>query len=237
MSDESGCLPTLGARPRVIGDLLSGKTGFRRDLLCHVPQRAARSLSGRTSLPASRKRSNIMCLLDRKLIKGNMIARAENRSLQFLPPAGDLLAGPRIDRRDRARRYGRGETHRARRLVGVWPRPQRLQIHVVHHLDPERDTVDAGQTEAAQPLRLDAARIGLEGNLGIWRDPQCKAIASRMAAVFAASSRMACRRRKGSRLRCSLPSTPRGPRVPPGDASTKRTSSTGFARTWLLKSQ
>jgi hypothetical protein len=31
-------------------------------------------------------------MLDRELIEGKMIARAENRSLQFLPPAGDRLA-------------------------------------------------------------------------------------------------------------------------------------------------
>src|ERR1700732_2657057 len=109
-------------------------------------------------------------MLDRQLIKRDVVPRAENRSLQFLPPAGYRLAGPRINEIEGiALEDGRGEFHRAHRLPGCVAPAERPEIRVFHRLDPERDTVDAGRAEAAQTLRLDAGRIGLEGNLGIWR--------------------------------------------------------------------
>src|SRR5271156_149890 len=90
-------VPALRARARVIGDFISGKTGFRRDLLRHVPQRAGAIGIREDELACIAQALEHRVWLDRELIEGKMIARAENRSLQFFPPAGYRLAWPRIN--------------------------------------------------------------------------------------------------------------------------------------------
>ena len=67
------------------------------------------------------------------------------------------------------------ELHGAARLRHVMDAPERLQRGVVERLHAERDAVDAGGAIAAETLRLDAAGIGLQRDLGIGRDvPQSR---------------------------------------------------------------
>ena len=84
----------------------------------------------------------------------------------------ERLAGPRIDQVEGEPRedVARASSTARRASATSWRRPSALQRGVVERLHAERDAVDAGGAIAAEALRLDAAGIGLQRDLGIRRD-------------------------------------------------------------------
>jgi hypothetical protein len=106
---------------------------------------------------------------------------------------------------------------------------QCLQRRVVQRLHAERDAVDTGGTIAAKARRLDAGRIGLERDLDVARDMPVPTVCGCISDGVPPPRKIEVTSRPGTRA--AVVSISRA------KARTKRASSTGACRTWLLKSQ
>src|ERR1700730_7548595 len=110
-------VPALRAGTGVVGNFISGKTGFRRDLLRDVPKRAGKIIIGEGELSNVAQSREHGAIFDRELIKRKMVAGAANRCLEFLTPAGNRLTRPRVNEIEGIAIEDRGgEVHRAQRL-------------------------------------------------------------------------------------------------------------------------
>ena len=100
-----------------------------------------------------------------------MLAGFGQRGLEFGRPFLRLLPRPRIDQVERV-----AVEHLARDVDGVerfacGVQPAELGQHaIIERLHAERHAIDAGGAITAKALRLDAGRIGFQGDLGIGRD-------------------------------------------------------------------
>ena len=108
-------VPALGARPRVVGNLVGGQAGVRADLLRRVVERAAEILVRHDELAGRVQRGERRVLLDGELIEREMLARLRERALELGGPRLRRLSRTRIDQverialEDRARDRDRGE--------------------------------------------------------------------------------------------------------------------------------
>src|ERR1700693_4497252 len=101
-----------------------------------------------------------------KVVRANSMARRG---------AGGLCGRPRKRGaawlRGRRPREGRPcQLDGAAGLGDVVQPPEKAELGIVQRLDAEGDAVDAGSAVAAEAFRLDARRIGFEGDLGVGRD-------------------------------------------------------------------
>ena len=103
-----------------------------------------------------------------------MFAHAAERRLQLRAPVFHALARPGIDQIEGiALEDVRGDVSAASASARVQA-AERLQSGVVERLHADRDAVDARGAIVAKTRRLDARRIGLERDLGVRRDGQCR---------------------------------------------------------------
>ena len=100
-----------------------------------------------------------------------MLAGYRQRVAQLLLPGRQRLAGARIDEIEREALEGRArDVDRRLRLGDGVDAPERLQDVVAQRLHAERHAIDTRRAIAAKAGRLDAARVGLERDLGAGLD-------------------------------------------------------------------
>ena len=96
-------VPALGARPRMVGNLVGGKPGSGADLLRRVVERARECRRpGRSSLPLACSVGKRRVRLDGELIEREVLARLpRSRPLELRAPGLRRLVRPRIDQIER----------------------------------------------------------------------------------------------------------------------------------------
>ena len=198
-------VPALGARPRVIGDLVGRQAARRRDLLRHVVERARAIVVRDDELAGRVQRGERRVLLDGELIEREMLGGFGDRALELGAPRLRRLARPRVDEIERIALERRArDLHRIERFLrGVQP-AEFLQRRIVERLHAERHAIDAGRAIAAKARRLDAGRIGLERDLDVGRDrPVLADRVEDRADGRRAASATACRRPRRWSRRCA----------------------------------
>ena len=102
------------------------------------------------------------------MVGGERRAPRASSARPGLPASG--RGGHRSGRRTGAGRSRAPTSMRGERLGDVVQAAEAAQVGVVQRLHAERDAVDAGGAVAAEALRLDAGRVGLERDLDVGGD-------------------------------------------------------------------
>ena len=161
-------VPALAARARVVGDLIGRQAARLGQFPRRFEQREAQFLVGQFELAGVAQALEDRVRLDGQLIERDVVAGELSASASSR--ARRPRSGPAARRSGRKLKRGKSEAaspHRRQRLVDGVLAPERLEVGVVQRLHADRDPVDAGGAIAAKTLRLDAGRVGLEGDLGV----------------------------------------------------------------------
>jgi len=160
----------FGAGPGVIGNLVRRQSVSGADLLRDIIQRARGRLVRRFQFARGMQAEERRLRLDRELIERQMLGGFRDREVQLIRPHLRRLAGAGINQVERITiKGGAGDRDRVERLARGVQTSQRFQRGVVQRLHAERNPVDAGGAIAAKPRRLDAGRIGFEGDFRVGR--------------------------------------------------------------------
>ena len=163
-------VPALGAGPRQVADLVCGEP-VPRARRCGLRIKGGRGVLVRQrDPPPPVHRLERRPGLDGELIQREVVGAESERAVELCPPGRQVLAGPGVDQVERdARKQQARQLERGNGLLGgVLPAEEDQRVRV-QALDPERDAVDAGGAEGAEPSRLDAGRVGLERDLEVGR--------------------------------------------------------------------
>ena len=228
----------LGARPRVVGNLVGRKAVRGADILRHVVQRAGDGLVGRLQFACGMQSEERRAFLDGELIERQMLGGFRNRQLQFVGPHLRRLVGAGVDQVERVAVECRArDRHRIERLARAVQASQRFQRSIIQRLHAERHPVDAGGAIAAE--RVASTLVGLASSVTSTSGAtgQCLPIASRIAPTVCGCHQ----RRRAAAEKDRRDFAARRARgevsISRAKAATKRGSSIGACRTWLLKSQ
>ena len=113
-------VPAFGARPRVVGDLVSRQAGLGAGRLREIVEIARGVVVGNDELAGLVQAEERRARLDGELIKREMLGRFRDGALEFGGPGGGRLARARVDEiervtleirardRDRVERFLRG---------------------------------------------------------------------------------------------------------------------------------
>ena len=158
--------------PRMVGDLVSRKTGRLAQLLRDEVKFARACAIWDAQAARRMARGKRRAGLDGQLIEREMVLRVSEGAGELLAPGADALPLAAIDQVEGdAVESALGDGECGKRLLSTMHAAERFEVRIIERLHAERDPVDAGQAVAGEALRLDARWIGLERDLGVGVKP------------------------------------------------------------------